>query len=293
MRLTIFATATGLGLLTLGAPAMAAPNQDEVTHACTAGKAIPDDPEANFCRGELAFHDKRDADAYALYLTAAEKGNAPAQKMVGLMLEHGDGVARDMTTGQAWLLKAAEQGIAAAQCEYALHLYYGYDDVKAQPDAAIPWFRKAVDQGNANAQTMLAEAYYNGSGVEKRTDEAFRLYSLAAGQGHPYAMLVLAIMYIRGDGTKPDLRMAETWLVKSANQGLPDAQVQLGYVYAGPSELYDPVKALTWFDVYMANPNAKHQDYMATLLAKLSPEQQVQAKVDAASISLQLELRSH
>ena len=292
MHKSVLAIAIGVGLLIGSAQAASAGSMDDVVNACTSEKAKLDDPEGLFCRGEDMFRDRQDADAYSNFLKSAEMGYAPAQTMAGLMLEHGDGVARDNVAALGWLLKAAEQGMAEAQNEYAYLTYYGYDNVAADPAAAVPWFRKAADQGSTNAQTMLAGANYNGEGVDKNLDEAFRLYKLAADHGHPYAMYMLGTMYITGEGTARDLKLAETWLVKAAFLGVPDAQAQLGDLYSAPGDMYDPVKAMTWFKVYMGNPDAEHPGEMDAVAAKLTPEQQSQAETAAAVIRVQINTQS-
>lgn len=292
MRIATLAVAIGLVFLMAGEPPVAASSLDDVIRDCTSAKAKADNAEGLFCRGEDLYRRHQDADAYALYLKAAEAGYAPAQTMVGLMLKYGDGVAKDIVAAQVWLLKSAEQGVAEAQNEYAIMIYYGHDGIEAEPDKAVPWFRKAADQGNTNAQTMLAEAYYFGKGVEKNVDEAFRLYSLAANRGHPFAMYMVGTLYIKGEGTGKDLQLAESWLVKSAYRGISAAQEQLADLYSAPGEMYDPVKALTWFKVYMSNADAEHPDEMDALVAKMTPEQQAEAETAAAVIRVQLSTRS-
>ena len=51
-------------------------------------------------------------------------------------------------------------------------------------EAAVEWFRRAADQGFADAQNNLGIMYANGRGVARDRVEAARLYSLAAEQGH-------------------------------------------------------------------------------------------------------------
>ena len=53
------------------------------------------------------------------------------------------------------------------------------------------WFRKAAEQGNANAQLNLGDLYRNGLGVRQSFEEAACWYRKAAEQGHSQAQGLL------------------------------------------------------------------------------------------------------
>ena len=62
-----------------------------------------------------------------------------------------------------------------------------YDDGDGVPknDAeALKWYRRAADQGDADAQFNLGLMYYNGEGVPKNDAEAYFWWNLAAAQGN-------------------------------------------------------------------------------------------------------------
>jgi hypothetical protein len=58
---------------------------------------------------------------------------------------------------------------------------------------ALHWYRKAADQGNANAQSAIGYAYYHGLGVSRDNAEALRWYRKAADQGDEYAQRALGL----------------------------------------------------------------------------------------------------
>jgi TPR repeat protein len=60
---------------------------------------------------------------------------------------------------------------------------------------AARWFRKAVDQGQANAGFLLGEMYWNGDGVERNHDEAATLWQMSAQHGNASAPAMLAKYY--------------------------------------------------------------------------------------------------
>jgi TPR repeat protein len=52
---------------------------------------------------------------------------------------------------------------------------------------AVKWYRKAADQGDADAQFNLGAAYYNGGGVPENHVRAYVWLSMAKTQGHEKA----------------------------------------------------------------------------------------------------------
>ena len=79
---------------------------------------------------------------------------------------------QDFATVIRLLQPLAEQGDATAQHNY---------------EKAAFWYRKAAEQGHADAQNNLAARYATGTGVTKDLAEALKWYRAAAAQGHPTA----------------------------------------------------------------------------------------------------------
>ena len=95
--------------------------------------------------------------------------------------------------------------------------------------AALIWYRKAADQGNAYAQNNLAVFYSEGrGGLPKDDREAARLYKLAADQGNAYAQANLGDFYEQGRGGLPkDEREAARLYKLAADQGNAYAQARI------------------------------------------------------------------
>ena len=53
---------------------------------------------------------------------------------------------------------------------------------------AVQWYRKAAEQGHAQAQDNLGEAYEEGLGVHQDDAQAVQWYRKAAEQGHLWAL---------------------------------------------------------------------------------------------------------
>ena len=65
---------------------------------------------------------------------------------------------------------------------------------------AAVWYRKAAEQGDADAQTIVGVMYVNGHGVSQDYAQALIWYRKAADQGNGRAQLGLGLMYANGHG---------------------------------------------------------------------------------------------
>jgi TPR repeat protein len=169
-----------------------------------------------------------ESDGLAAMRAKAESGDVSAQFALGEIYASGTLVARDWTEAAQWYHRAAEQGHANAQ--FALAEMYAVGEItvnnsseldnllrksveqKAVPDIeylslvhetsygvaedrreAVKWYRRAAEQGHADAQYALAEMYHWGKeGVAKDETDAEELYRKAAAQGHARAKAHLA-----------------------------------------------------------------------------------------------------
>ena len=84
---------------------------------------------------------------------------------------------------------------------------------------AVKWFRKAAEQGYAEAQTNLGDMYRKGKGVPQDDSEAIKWYLKATEQGHARAQNNLGVMYKNGYGISQDDSEAVKWFRKVAEQG--------------------------------------------------------------------------
>ena len=62
--------------------------------------------------------------------------------------------------------------------------YFTGRGVKQDMAEAVKYYRKAADQGLAEAQYNLGYCYDNANGVDLDTEKAIELYRKAAKQGH-------------------------------------------------------------------------------------------------------------
>ena len=76
---------------------------------------------------------------------------------------------------------------------------------------ALTKWRRAAQQGDAQAQSNLGVMYQYGQGVEQDYKEAVRWYKLAAQQGNAYAQSNIGALYSDGQGLEQDYKEAVRW----------------------------------------------------------------------------------
>lgn len=131
---------------------------------------------------------------------AANQGDAAAQLMLGKAYFDGTGTRTkvpDMVSARRWLEGAAEKKNAPAMYLLGLMDKAGYGG-KVDAKQSVQWFAKAVQLEHPEAMFMLANAYANGEGVAKDEQQALRLYKAAAEHENPLAAQVLAMAYHEG-----------------------------------------------------------------------------------------------
>ena len=145
--------------------------------------------------------------------------------------------------------------------------------------------RPLVDQGNADAQDILAIMYYVGQGLPQNRAEAIRLYRLAAEQGNAHAQDALGFAYQNGVGVQRDVGEAAKWFRKSADQDNLDAQFNLGEMYElGEGVPPDYVLAYMWFTLVASHGTRPYATRGIERVAQqMSPEQSRRRKSSPAN----------
>jgi hypothetical protein len=89
---------------------------------------------------------------------------------------------------------------------------------------AARWWRKAADQGDADAQQNLGFMYYSGHGATQDYAEAARWYRKAADHGDAGAQDNLGVMYLNGEGVPQDYVQSHMWMNLAASRASGDDQ---------------------------------------------------------------------
>ena len=111
---------------------------------------------ADMKKAEKVYEAEDYEKAFKDLLPEAEKGNARAQFILGLLYKQGRGIPQDFKQAAKWFLKAAEQGNARGQFSLGL-LYLKGQGVSKDYKQAEEWLRKAAEQGNDKARELLEE----------------------------------------------------------------------------------------------------------------------------------------
>jgi hypothetical protein len=177
-------------------------------------------------------------------------------------------VPQDNTETAKWYRKAADQGDADAQYKLGL-LYDNGQGVPLDYAEAAKWYRKAADQENADAQFKLGLLYDNGQGVPQDYAEAAKWYRKAADQENACGQYLLGILYDVGHDEVPqNYAEAAKWYRKAADQENACGQYLLGLLYAnGQGVPQDYAEAAMWYRKAADQGNVEAQKLLGTSYA--------------------------
>ncbi len=179
---------------------------------------------AQFERGQRAYDRGDYATALMVWRPLAEEqGDPNVQYAVGLAHEHSPGLPANYAEAVRWFRRAAEQGHADAQFQLGLMYMRGQGAQLIGHAAAVDWMRKSAEQGNANGQNGLGFMYQHGLGMVIDHAEAVKWYRKAVRKGLASAQYNLGTMYQHGQGLPADHVKALAYYEMAAAQGEPKA----------------------------------------------------------------------
>ena len=108
----------------------------------------------------------------------------------------------------------ANQGNADAQYMLAALYQQHQDHYKA-----FEWFEKSALQGDEASQSKVGLMYYTGVGVRQNYSKAFEFSLKAANKQMEASYLAVAVMYQKGQGVRQDYKKAKEWYGKSCDSG--------------------------------------------------------------------------
>lgn len=227
--------------------------------------------EAQYILGQICDDGGHDREAFQWYRRAAEQRHAEAQYRLGEIYEGKDSDVRyfieyyEVNKAEAlyWYIEAAEQGHVEAQyklgemyenievdeddedIEVDLRDYSEAEDYKVE---ATKWFRKAAEQGHAEARYKLGKIYEDGRGVQQDSKKAIEWYRKAADRGLSGAQYTLGLRYEDGRGIEQNNRKAVEWYRKAAEQHSIGAPYKLGEMYEyGKGVEQNDEEAVKWY----------------------------------------------
>ena len=160
----------------------------------------------------------------------------------------GAGLSRDEAGAVEWFRKAADQGDANAQTSLG-YCYITGTGIVQDEARAVGWFVKAARQTNAIAEYDLAWCHERGVVFPQDHQEAFFLFEGAARLGDAAAQYAVGCDWMTGIGApaKSEIEGAK-WYIKAAEQGYDAAQLNLGSCYQeGTGVPMNLAEAVKWF----------------------------------------------
>lgn len=179
----------------------------------------------------------------------ADKGDAHAQSLVGLMTRAGQGTTPDLAEALRWFRLSADQGDTNSQYHLG-GMSEGNSGVPKDLDASQKWLRLAAAQGSGRAIHELGNLYFWGDRVKKDVAEGLRWYRLGAERGNTRSAYQLGWMYANKAGVPRDYAESRKWYLVAARNGDPEAEIHLGeFSRDGSGTAKDPVEAYKWFSL--------------------------------------------
>lgn len=127
------------------------------------------------------------------------------------------------------MLKRANRGDAEAQRIMGKRLFFGLNGTPVKRKIAIQWFKKAAEQGDAQALCILGELYESGTNVKQDPERALDYYQQAAEAGSYKAKKKLAAAPFnqhQGETESSEPRIASQ---ASDDEGTEKASEEKGY----------------------------------------------------------------
>jgi TPR repeat protein len=221
-------------------------------------------------------YDNGDAQtALKLFRALADRGNAIAQRQLGMMYEFGVGLKKDAAKAKKWYRRAAENGDSFAQYKIGEI----YTDMYAQnrsPDKAEAYFWYCLSAAAGNKISKAARDYEANrltpeqkAPVDKRVEKWQKIHPspartnydevteerALAERGSVRAQWELGLMYADGRGVKKDDTEAMKWFLKAADRS-SSAKFLLGMMYEngeGVTQNYE--EAYFWYSLAARSAN--------------------------------------
>ena len=152
-------------------------NPDVATHRTASSDHHDSDPRPATPKTRSAYDLIEKARALNLAdlqapVTAADKGNAEAETLLGLAYHCALLLKNDEPEAVRLLTQAAAQNDVAAKEALGIIYATGGGAQSADPELAVRWYTSATEQGSVDAATNLATMYATGQGIPKNMESA-------------------------------------------------------------------------------------------------------------------------
>lgn len=190
-----------------------------------------DNAETLYTRADACFKKREYPEAFARAKRAADQGHAAACSLVGVCLEEGLGVEKNLASAKAHYERAAEAGSPEGMRNFALS---AINDAFGVPnyEVAVSFLNRADEAGDFAAPGILGWLYLESKGVEKDPIKAVALLKKGIDRGDDQALHIYAECLKEGSG-----------VAKNLQQALEHAHALRGKGYKGSAELAAEIEA--------------------------------------------------
>jgi TPR repeat protein len=123
-----------------------------------------------------------------------------------------------------------------------------------------------AENGDANAQTLIAFIYDQGLGVPKRPKEAAAWYGFAANAGNREAQFSYAAMLMQGEAIEKNIEEATGFFKKAADKGHPQAQFNYAEIIAKKNSSHKAYAAALPYYIGAATSGIAEAQYVLALI---------------------------
>lgn len=205
---------------------------------------------------------------------AAKNGDVLAHQMLGTLYWQGssmsmngvDPLPKDLNAALWYYRKAAEMGDATSAYYMGHALEFG-KGVETDTVAARKWYEQSAQQGNVLAHGQLGFFYVmSEGGVDKDDRKAVEHFRFAAEGGNHTAQFNMGVMLSNGDGIEQNLEQAARWYWASADQGNTGAMVQLALLLKDGNGIPKDINAArSWLEMAASEGDDSAQGHLDAL----------------------------
>lgn len=166
------------------------------------------------------------SDAMEYFAAAAAAGRLEAKRAIGEMYQKGIGIAPNQEKAKSWMTEAADAGDTTGARKMGDSL------IDSDPKAALVWYEKAADLGDAEAAYVAAVMYAENFEIRPNSSRAAQLMEQAAHGGIAAAQADFGLLVYQGAGTRRSMEDAADWFEKSAKGGDKEGQFLYAFTLA-------------------------------------------------------------
>ena len=232
---------------------------------------------------------KDEEKAFFYFEKSAQKGFAEAEYKIAICYMEGMGVEVDFVNSLEWMKRAAADGSTSAQQFLSGSGNTNAEEEHLQMESPDEMTELRAAAGDIEAQKLLGACYLFGEGgITQNEEVGFSWMLKAAEQGDDDAQAVIALCYENGVHVDVDFVKAIEWYEKAAEQGNPEYQHALGLCYMNQidDQEINHQKAMYWLKIAGENGHemSKHSYEFWTYVDSLKANGEIENGWDFGEI---------